>query len=121
MLRGLLGRLVGGTGLRRGRRHPTALRPGDALGFWRELVANRERGRLLLYAEMRLPGEAWLEFELEQDADGRPTLRQTATFRPHGLAGRAYWLLVTPLHALVFGGLPRGLVDGRGRGGAGRG
>lgn len=114
-LRGLLDRLAGGTGLRRGRRHPTELRPGDALDFWRVLVANRERGRLLLYAEMRLPGEAWLEFELEPGEDGRPTLRQTATFRPHGLAGRAYWFLVTPLHALVFGGLLRGLVDGRGR------
>jgi hypothetical protein len=64
---------------------------------------------------MRLPGEAWLEFEIETDEDGRPTLRQTATFRPHGLAGRAYWLLVTPLHALVFGGLLRGLVRARGR------
>ena len=112
-LRGLLDRLVGGTGLRRGRRHPTSLRPGDALDFWRVLVANRERGRLLLYAEMRLPGEAWLEFEIEPGPDGHPSLRQTATFRPHGLAGRAYWLLVTPLHALVFGGLLRGLVDGR--------
>jgi uncharacterized protein YbjT (DUF2867 family) len=114
-LRGLVDRLVGGTGLRRGRRHPTALRPGDALDFWRVLVANRDRGRLLLYAEMRLPGEAWLEFEIEHDADGRPSLRQTATFRPHGLAGRAYWLLVTPLHALVFGGMLRGLVRGRAR------
>ena len=114
-LRGLLDRLVGGTGLRRGRRHPSELRPGDALDFWRVLVANRERGRLLLYAEMRLPGEAWLEFELERDGDGKPVLRQTATFRPHGLAGRAYWLIVTPLHALVFGGLLRGLVDARAR------
>jgi hypothetical protein len=118
-LRGVLDRLVGGTGLRRGRRHPTELRPGDALDFWRVLVANRERGRLLLYAEMRLPGEAWLEFELERDGDAPPVLRQTATFRPHGLAGRAYWLLVTPLHALVFGGLLRGLVDGRRRAGRG--
>ncbi len=110
-LRGLLDRLVGGTGLRRGRRHPTELHAGDALDFWRVLVANRERGRLLLYAEMKLPGEAWLEFEIERGADEAPVLRQTATFRPRGLAGRAYWLLVTPLHALVFGGLLRGLVD----------
>jgi len=87
--------------------------------FWRVLLAHRERGRLLLYAEMKLPGEAWLEFEIERDADGRPTLRQTATFRPRGLAGRAYWLLVTPLHALVIGGLLRGLVDARGRAGRG--
>ncbi len=114
-LRGLLDRLVGGTGLRRGRRHPSELRPGDALDFWRVLVANRERGRLLLYAEMRLPGEAWLEFELEPSDDGAPRLRQTATFRPRGLAGRAYWWLVTPLHALVFGGLLRDLVGRPGR------
>ena len=60
---------------------------------------------------MKLPGEAWLEFELEREDDAHPVLRQTATFRPRGLAGRAYWLLVTPLHALVFGGLLRGLVD----------
>jgi hypothetical protein len=110
-LRGMLDRLVGGTGLRRGRRHPTDLHVGDALDFWRVLIANRARGRLLLYAEMKLPGEAWLEFEIERDADERPVLRQTATFRPRGLAGRAYWLVVTPLHALVFGGLLRGLVD----------
>ena len=71
-LRGLLDRLVGGTGLRRGRRHPSELHAGDALDFWRVLVANRERGRLLLYAEMKLPGEAWLEFELERDGDGPP-------------------------------------------------
>ena len=114
-LRGLLDRAVGGTGLRRGRRHPSELRPGDALDFWRVLIANRERGRLLLYAEMRLPGEAWLEFELEPGADGEARLRQTATFRPRGLAGRAYWWLVTPLHALVFGGLLRGLVGRPGR------
>ena len=114
-LRGLLDRMVGGTGLRRGRRHPSELRPGDALDFWRVLVANREGGRLLLYAEMRLPGEAWLEFELQRGEDGRESLRQTAHFRPRGLAGRAYWLLVTPLHALVFGGLLRGLVKPSGR------
>ncbi len=112
-LRGLLDRLLGGTGLRRGRRHPSELRPGDALDFWRVLVANRERGRLLLYAEMRLPGEAWLEFELEHDAAGRPMLRQTATFRPRGLWGRAYWWLVFPLHALVFGGLLTDLSGAR--------
>jgi uncharacterized protein YbjT (DUF2867 family) len=109
-VRGLLDRLVGGTGLRRGRRHPSELRPGDALDFWRVLVANRSTGRLLLYAEMRLPGEAWLEFELHQGADGRPALRQTATFRPRGLLGRAYWYAVMPFHAFVFGGLLRGIV-----------
>ena len=96
-LRGRIDRLIGGTGLRRGRRHPTELRPGDALDFWRVLVADRERGRLMLYAEMKLPGEAWLEFEVEGD-----TLRQTATFRPQGLLGRAYWYAVLPFHWLLF-------------------
>ena len=110
-LRGLLDRVVGGTGLRRGRRHPSALRAGDALDFWRVLVANRATGRLVLYAEMRLPGEAWLEFELVDAEGGGRALRQTATFRPRGLAGRAYWLGVTPFHAFVFGGLLRGLVE----------
>ncbi len=110
-LRGLLDRVVGGTGLRRGRRHPRELRRGDALDFWQVLVASRERGRLLLDAEMRLLGEAWLEFELQRGEDGCCALRQTATFRPHRLAGRAYWLGVTPFHAAVFGGLLRGLVE----------
>ena len=109
-IRGLLDRLVGGTGLRRGRRHPSELRAGDALDFWRVLVANREAGRLLLYAEMRLPGEAWLEFEVHRDGTDGPRLRQSAVFRPRGLLGRAYWYAVTPLHAVVFGGMLRSLV-----------
>jgi uncharacterized protein YbjT (DUF2867 family) len=114
-LRGLLDRLVGGTGLRRGRRHPSDLRAGDALDFWRVLVANREAGRLLLYAEMRLPGEAWLEFEVDRDGPAGTVLRQSAVFRPRGLLGRAYWYAVMPMHAVVFGGLLRSIV-GRGGG-----
>lgn len=106
-LRGRIDRLIGGTGLRRGRRHPTELRPGDALDFWRVLVADRERGRLMLYAEMKLPGEAWLEFEIEGD-----TLRQTATFRPQGLLGRAYWYAVLPFHWLLFPRMVRRLAGG---------
>lgn len=106
-LRGWLDRLVGGTGLRRGRRHPKELRPGDALDFWRVLVADRDRGRLMLYAEMRLPGEAWLEFEIEGDA-----LRQTATFRPQGLSGRAYWYAILPLHWLLFPRMAKRLAAG---------
>ncbi len=109
-LRGLLDRMVGGPGLRRGRRHPSELRPGDALDFWRVLVADREAGRLLLYAEMRLPGEVWLEFEVLHDAQAGPRLRQSAVFRPRGLLGRAYWYAVTPLHAVVFGRMLRSLV-----------
>jgi hypothetical protein len=106
-LRGWIDRLIGGTGLRRGRRHPTELRPGDALDFWRVLVADGERGRLMLYAEMKLPGEAWLEFEVEGD-----TLRQTATFRPQGLLGRAYWYAVLPFHWLLFPRMARRLAAG---------
>jgi uncharacterized protein YbjT (DUF2867 family) len=113
-IRGLLDRFVGGTGLRRGRRHPTELRAGDALDFWRVLVANREAGRLLLYAEMRLPGEAWLEFEIDRGGAAGPRYRQSAVFRPRGLLGRAYWLAVTPFHAVVFGGMMRSIVRPRG-------
>ena len=96
-LRGGLDRAVGGSGLRRGRRSPHDLRPGDSLDFWRVLVADREAGRLMLYAEMKLPGEAWLEFRV---ADG--VLKQTATFRPQGLLGRIYWFSVLPFHWLLF-------------------
>lgn len=96
-LRGWIDRLLGGIGLRRGRRHPSELRPGDALDFWRVLVADREAGRLMLYAEMKLPGEAWLEFRLK---DG--VLSQTATFRPQGLLGRLYWFSVLPAHWILF-------------------
>lgn len=106
-LRGWMDRLAGGTGLRRGRRHPTELRPGDALDFWRVVLADRERGRLMLYAEMKLPGEAWLEFAVEGD-----TLRQTATFRPQGLSGRAYWYAILPFHWLLFPRMARRLAGG---------
>ena len=106
-LRGGLDRLLGGTGLRRGRRHPGELRAGDALDFWRVLLADRESGRLMLYAEMKLPGEAWLEFSVR---DGQ--LRQTATFRPQGLLGRLYWLAVLPAHWLLFPRMARALASG---------
>lgn len=104
-LRGALDRLVGGTGVRRGRRDSESLRPGDALDFWRVLLADRANGRLILYAEMRLPGEAWLEFNVS-DA----TLRQTATFRPLGVTGRLYWMLCLPFHAYLFPKMARRLV-----------
>ena len=99
-IRGFLDQLFGGAGLRRGRRHPTELNAGDALDFWRVIYADKEKGKLLLYAEMILPGEAWLEFKIEND-----TLYQTATFRPHGLAGRLYWYAVLPFHWFVFNGM----------------
>jgi uncharacterized protein YbjT (DUF2867 family) len=99
-IRGYIDQFFGGAGLRRGRRHPTDLNAGDALDFWRVIYADKEKGKLLLYAEMILPGEAWLEFKIE---DG--ILYQTATFRPHGLAGRLYWYAVVPLHWFVFNGM----------------
>jgi uncharacterized protein YbjT (DUF2867 family) len=107
-VRGLLDRLAGGVGLRRGRRDPRRLYVGDALDFWR--VEEREAGRLLrLRAEMRLPGLAWLEFHVEHDGDGA-VLRQRATFAPRGLAGHLYWWGIAVFHGVVFGGMLRGLV-----------
>lgn len=106
-LRGLLDRLVGGSGLRRGRRDAEHLRAGDALDFWRVLLADRDRGRLILYAEMKLPGEAWLEFDV-----GKHCLRQTATFRPLGLLGRAYWIACLPFHGWLFPRMARRLAAG---------
>lgn len=106
-LRGVLDKLVGGVGLRRGRRSPTELRPGDPLDFWRVLVADRAGRRLLLYAEMKLPGEAWLQFRLTDNADGSHTLEQLAAFRPRGLAGRLYWYALVPFHFVIF----RGMVE----------
>ena len=98
-LRGLVDTLVGGVGLRRGRRHPEELRRGEALDFWR--VAAVEPNRLLLHAEMRLPGEAWLEFRVDGEGE-TTTLQQTAYFRPRGLLGRLYWAVLVPFHAVIF-------------------
>ena len=99
-IRGFVDQFFGGAGLRRGRRHPSELNAGDALDFWRVIYADKEKGKLLLYAEMILPGEAWLEFKIEEGI-----LYQTATFRPHGLAGRMYWYAVMPFHWFVFNGM----------------
>ena len=99
-IRGFIDQIYGGAGLRRGRRHPTELNVGDALDFWRVIYADKEKGKLLLYAEMILPGEAWLEFKIEKNI-----IYQTATFRPHGLAGRLYWYSVMPFHWFVFNGM----------------
>ncbi|RCS27651.1 DUF2867 domain-containing protein [Polaribacter sp. WD7] len=99
-IRGYIDQFYGGAGLRRGRRHPNELNSGDALDFWRVIYADKEKGRLLLYAEMILPGEAWLEFKIEENQ-----IYQTATFRPHGLAGRLYWYAVMPFHWFVFNGM----------------
>jgi uncharacterized protein YbjT (DUF2867 family) len=99
-LRGYLDKLAGGVGLRRGRTNDREIAAGNAIDFWRVLYADKQEGRLLLFAEMKLPGEAWLEFRLDQNE-----LMQTATFRPKGLWGRLYWFAVYPLHGLIFQGL----------------
>ena len=99
-LRGLIDLLVGGVGMRRGRRHPIDLRPGDPLDFWR--VEAYEEDRLLsLKAEMKLPGQAWLQFEVEPVENGSQ-ITQTAVFRPMGLSGLLYWYVIYPIHWLVF-------------------
>ncbi|MFT4695927.1 MAG: hypothetical protein ACI8RY_001095 [Urechidicola sp.] len=104
-LRGYLDKFVGGVGLRRGRTNPDTIHAGDALDFWRVLYANKQEGRLLLFAEMKLPGEAWLEFKIENNK-----LIQTATFRPLGVLGRAYWYAVFPFHGFIFKGMIRNIT-----------
>ncbi|MEM9363926.1 MAG: SDR family oxidoreductase [Bacteroidota bacterium] len=106
-IRGFLDKLNGGPGLRRGRTHPDKIFPGDALDFWRVLLADKKKKRLLLFAEMRLPGEAWLEFHI----DDNKVLHQTATFRPKGLKGRLYWYSVLPFHFFIFGGMIRNVAN----------
>ena len=105
-IRGYIDKLFGGIGLRRGRTSPTDLDAGDALDFWRVIYADKAQQKLLLYAEMRLPGEAWLEFKIE---DG--LLKQTATFRPRGLWGRLYWYSVLPFHGFIFKGMIKNLAS----------
>lgn len=108
-LRGFLDKLAGGVGLRRGRTNKTEIHTGDTLDFWRVLAADKENKRLLLYAEMKLPGEAWLEFKIVEK-NGKSFLQQTATFRPKGLLGRMYWYSVLPLHFFVFYGMAENVV-----------
>ena len=108
-LRGLLDKMAGGVGLNRGRTQVNDIEAGDALDFWRVLVADKSARRLLLFAEMRLPGEAWLEFQIVSTPDGDQFI-QTATFRPRGVAGRLYWYAVLPLHYFVFHGMINALT-----------
>ncbi len=108
-VRGLMDKLAGGVGLRRGRTHKDQLHSGDALDFWRVLIADKHNRRLLLFAEMKVPGEAWLEFKIMRK-DNKPYLRQTATFRPKGLWGRLYWYSVLPFHYFIFNGMINNLV-----------
>ncbi|MCE7874634.1 SDR family oxidoreductase [bacterium CPR1] len=111
-LRGFIDRILGGPGLRRGRRHPTELLPGEALDFWRveEIEAPR---RMLLRAEMKVPGRAWLEWESRPE-EGGARLIQTAIFEPFGLAGALYWYALYPLHRLIFSDLARAVAKGAG-------
>lgn len=105
-IRGYVDKIFGGVGLRRGRTHDTYLEPGDPLDFWRVLLADKKQKRLLLFAEMKLPGEAWLEFKIVKDK-----LYQRAVFRPKGVWGRLYWYSVLPFHAFVFKGVINALVN----------
>ena len=103
--RGFLDKLVGGVGLRRGRTNINTINIGDSVDFWRVLYADKNEGRLLLFAEMKLPGEAWLEFRVNGNQ-----LEQTATFRPLGIWGRLYWYSVLPLHGFIFKGMLKNLT-----------
>ena len=103
-LRGTIDRIFGGVGLRRGRRHPIDVRVGDALDFWR--VESIEYPTLMrLRAEMKVPGDAWLQFEVSPGDLGYACLSQTAFFAPKGLAGFLYWYLLYPIHSLIFSGM----------------
>jgi len=107
-LRGFIDLLVGGPGMRRGRRDPEDLRVGDALDFWR-VEAHEPDRRLRLTAEMKLPGRAWLEFEVQPSGDGSE-IRQTAVFDPVGLGGLVYWYGIWPLHSRIFAGMVRAVA-----------
>lgn len=98
-IRSFIDKLVGGIGLNRGRKHPTEIHAGDSIDFWRVLLADPQKNHLILYAQMKLPGEAWLEFMIEEK---KKTLVQTATFRPRGILGRLYWYSLYPVHVFIF-------------------
>ncbi|HEX5112186.1 MAG TPA: SDR family oxidoreductase [Saprospiraceae bacterium] len=100
-IRGFIDKLLGGVGMERGRRSETDIQTGDALDVWRVLLADRKNHRLLLFAEMKLPGEAWLEFSIVKNKN-RSVLKQIATFRPNGILGRNYWYAMLPFHFFIF-------------------
>jgi len=105
-IRGIMDKMAGGVGLRRGRKNPVEISAGETLDFWRVLLADKSMKRLLLYAEMKLPGEAWLEFRIMNNNE----LIQTATFRPLGVWGRLYWYLLSPFHMFIFKGMINRIV-----------
>ncbi len=107
-IRGYFDKIFGGVGLRRGRTNATEIASGDSLDFWRVLLADKDQKRLLLFAEMKVPGEAWLEFEI----DDENILHQTATFRPRGLWGRLYWYTMFPFHYFIFEGMLNKIAKG---------
>jgi uncharacterized protein YbjT (DUF2867 family) len=109
-LRGFIDKIVGGVGSRRGRTSNINIAPGDVLDFWRVLLADKKSRRLLLYAEMKLPGEAWLEFKI-CEKDGKNYLNEVATFRPNGLWGRLYWYLMWPFHLFIFKGMANQIIN----------
>jgi hypothetical protein len=109
-VRGWIDKLVGGVGLRRGRRHPDEIWVGESLDFWR--VEAIEPGRLLrLRAEMKVPGKAWLEFQSIPQSDENILLTQTAYFAPRGIFGFLYWYVLYPIHAFIFSGMIRKVAE----------
>ncbi|MDI2098858.1 SDR family oxidoreductase [Ruicaihuangia caeni] len=108
-LRGMIDKLFGGVGLARGRRDPSRLRQGDVIDFWR-VESLEPPHRIVLRAEMRVPGDAWLELTARPGAGGGSVYRQRAVFLPRGLSGRLYWMTLVPMHALIFGGMARRIV-----------
>lgn len=109
-LRGLLDRLVGGVGMRRGRRDPNDVRVGDALDFWRVEAAQADH-LIRLRAEMKVPGRAWLQFHVHPLSDERSTLSQTAYFAAKGVPGFLYWYGLYPIHKIVFAGMIRKIAE----------
>ena len=105
-IRGFIDQLFGGVGSRRGRTNKHEIHAGDSLDFWRVLYANKEEGKLVLFAEMKLPGEAWLEFKIINN-----TLYQSATFKPNGFLGHLYWYSVLPFHGFIFQGMLNKLIE----------
>ncbi len=106
-LRGFIDKLMGGIGFNIGRRDPYNLEVGDSIDFWRVLLADKKVGHLILYAQMKMPGEAWLEFEI---IDGGKFLKQSATFRPKGIFGLVYWYMLLPFHCIIFKNMARSIA-----------
>ena len=108
-LRGLFDQMIGGVGLNRGRRHPFEIQVGDSIDFWRVILADKDHGHLILYAGMKVPGEAWLQFKFKQK-NHEWFLVQTATFRPKGILGRLYWYALVPFHFFIFKKMAKALA-----------